>query len=252
LHPSRHAARMRQLFRGRRIRTNLIENRSSTSKTSVSEPEHWAIRRKMPVRGGQHSATGEARPTLSRARPGLTLVLSILPTDASTRRHSTQAGSRPSHTQFSHEIFDFCAGLALRDCLAENNGQVDAGVWFTSAKTGPTQLIRLHHMAFVNAWPLTWFIIEHFALGSSRHGRRLSRIPGADSDNQVRSEHSARVKKIVIGDEGAVRDLIRELVSAGEDRDAPDSIRVLPRHTITIKVTAGKSLPPDLARVRFD
>lgn len=50
----------------------------------------------------------------------------------------------------------------------------------------------------------------------------------------------------------AVRELIDELSTAGEGHEAPGTITVLPRHTIIVKMTVGKSLPPDVAQAQID
>jgi hypothetical protein len=59
-------------------------------------------------------------------------------------------------------------------------------------------------------------------------------------------------RRIVTGEEQAVGELIAEHVSVGEGREAPAAIAMLPRHTITIKVTVGRALPADVARAQFD
>lgn len=161
----------------------------------------------------------------------------------------TQKQVRALHSRnLSFQIFDFAAGLALRDTLLTNGG-IDAGIWFEPIESKPTGLLELHDQAFRTALPFTWFLIEHFTpraehdrfIGLTRHGRVLSRIRDDD-----------RLKRIVTGDQAAIQDLIDELSEAGEDGEAPANISVLPRHTITVTVTAGKTLPPDTTGLQFD
>ncbi|RWX04973.1 hypothetical protein EHI45_30990 [Rhizobium leguminosarum] len=161
----------------------------------------------------------------------------------------TRMKVRALHTRnLGDQIFDFGAGLALRDALLSNGG-IDAGIWLTSTDGKPRGLLGLHSEAFRSALPLTWFLIEHFTprathgafAGLTRRGPILSETRDDD-----------RVKRIVTGDQQAVRELIDELATAGEDGEAPATITVLPRHTITVKVTVGKSLPADTARAQFD
>lgn len=161
----------------------------------------------------------------------------------------TRMQVRALHTRnLGGQVFDFGAGLALRDTLLSNGG-IDAGIWLRSIDGKPTGLLGLHDEAFRSALPFTWFLIEHFTprapqggfVGLTRRGPILSE----PSDND-------RVKRIVTGDKQAVRELIDELAEAGEEGEAPATITVLPRHTITVQVTVGKSLPPDTARAQSD
>jgi hypothetical protein len=146
---------------------------------------------------------------------------------------------RALHTRnLTGAIFDYGIGLALRDVLSANSG-IDAGVWFTDIEEKPELLVGLHDAAFRSAFPLTWFFLGHFGpIGQTGH-------------HWFRHRTDPRVKHVVTGDDHTVRELIEELSAAGEDRVAPSSITVLPRHTMTIKVTVGKALPPDFAKVQL-
>lgn len=158
---------------------------------------------------------------------------------------------RALHTRnLTDRIFDYGAGLALRDTLVANGG-INAGIWFAPIETKPARLVGLHDAAFRSALPLTWFLIEHF--GPRTHGGWDACLLRGSPLLANRGEGpNHRVRGIVTGDDRAVRELVAQLSAAGEDREAPGSITVLPRHTITIKVTVGKVLPPDLARARLD
>jgi hypothetical protein len=161
----------------------------------------------------------------------------------------TRMKIRALHTRnLSNEIFDFGAGLALRDALLSNGG-IDAGIWLRSIDGKPTGLLGLHDGAFRSALPFTWFLLEHFTPRAPHGG-----FVGLTRRGPILSEpsHNERVKRIVTGDQQAVRELIDELAEAGEEREAPATITVLPRHTITVQVTVGKSLPPDTARAHLD
>ncbi|QGM97247.1 hypothetical protein [Methylocystis parvus] len=162
---------------------------------------------------------------------------------------TTRTQLRALHTRnLSRQIFDFGTGLALRDALV-NNGGIDAGIWLRSIEGKPTGLVGLHDEAFRSALPFTWFIIEHFT-PRSHHGP----FSGLMRSGPILAEPRAndRVRSIVTGDQQAIRDLIDEVHEAGEETVAPTTITVLPRHTITVKVSVGKSLPPDSARLQID
>ncbi|CDZ54393.1 hypothetical protein [Neorhizobium galegae] len=160
----------------------------------------------------------------------------------------TRMQVRALHSRnLSDQFYDFAAGLALRDTLRSNGG-IDAGIWLRSIDSKPKGFLDLHAEAFRSALPFTWFVIEHFTprvqgafVGLTRRGHILA---------EVKSDQ--RLMGIVTGDQQAVRDLIDELAVAGEDGEVPSNITVLPRHTITIKVTVGKMLPPDSARAHID
>jgi len=165
------------------------------------------------------------------------------PTPALSEPVRTQV--RALHTRnLAEDIYDYGPGLALRDTLVANGG-VDAGIWFHAIDRPPSGLLRLHEEAFRLARPLTWFLVEHFTPFRGPHARGIGRTHGPEHDHQ-------RVRRIVTGEARAVRELIDELVRVGEDREAPTTITMLPRHTITIKVTVGRALSPDVARAQFD
>lgn len=158
---------------------------------------------------------------------------------------NTRIQIRALHTRnLSSEIFDFGSGLALRDFLAINRG-IDAGIWLQSSESKPTNLISLHAEAFRSALPFTWFIVEHFT------GRWHENFLGRSAYRAgilISPQGSDRIKRIVTGDKAAIRELINELSEAGEESKAPENITVLPRHTLTIKLTVGQSLPRDTAQ----
>jgi hypothetical protein len=162
---------------------------------------------------------------------------------------ATRTQVRALHTRnLGNQIFDYGTGLALRDYLVGTGG-IDAGIWLRSIEGKPTGLVGLHNEAFRSALPFTWFVIEHFS-PRSHHGSFSGLMRSGPILAQRRDDD--RVRRIINGDPQAIRELIDELVEVGEEHDAPASITVLPRHTITIKVTVGKSLPPDTARVQID
>lgn len=161
----------------------------------------------------------------------------------------TRMQVRALHTRnLAAKIFDYGSGLALRDTLTTNGG-IDAGIWLQTIDGKPTGLLRLHDAAFRSALPFTWFLIEHFT-PRTPHGSFVGLTRGGPVLAEPRDDD--RVMRIVTGDHQAVRELIDELAVAGEEREAPATITVLPRHTITITVTVGKSLSPDAARARID
>ncbi|WKA29332.1 hypothetical protein [Bradyrhizobium roseum] len=158
---------------------------------------------------------------------------------ASALSETARTQVRALHTRnLSRKLYDGSTGLALRDAVAVNGG-IDAGIWMHQLASPPTLLPQLHVGAFNQAWPLTWFLVDRFSGYDDLYG-----------DDE--SYDQERVRRIVAGDMVAIRELIEELSKAGEEDVAPSTITVLPRHTISIKVTVGKSLPSDLAGIQVD
>ncbi|MGY3342030.1 MULTISPECIES: hypothetical protein [unclassified Bradyrhizobium] len=152
---------------------------------------------------------------------------------------TTRTQVRALHTRnLSGRLYDGSSGLALRDAVAVSGG-IDAGIWMHELTTPPTLLPQLHAGAFRQALPLTWFLVERFLGYDDHYGRE-------------ENHDQERVRRIVTGDMRAIQELIEELSKAGEEDAAPSTITILPRHTISIKVTVGKALPSDLAAIQVD
>lgn len=145
------------------------------------------------------------------------------------------------------KIYDFAAGLALRDAIMSDGG-FDAGIWISPGTVKPSKLLALHDQAFKSALPFTWFFIEHFMPWGARG--HIGNIIGDKS--RINMSSNDRLVDIIIGNEKEVRMLIKELAERGEETVAPETITVLPRHTITISVTVGSSFDADTVKARID
>lgn len=134
-------------------------------------------------------------------------------------------------------IFDYALGLALRDTL-ERSGGIDAGMW-VAGLTASSTAAGVHSAAFDGADPFTWFVLQHFGRLSSQPVPALElNIEGARGRGSVE-----RVTRIAEGDRRAAQDLIDELGERARDKSFdPDTMKVLPAHTVTIRVRSG---PPD-------
>ncbi|WP_317213861.1 hypothetical protein [Gluconobacter sp. GP1] len=143
-------------------------------------------------------------------------------------------------------IYDYGIGLEFRDFLTRNKG-INSGVWLTTVDEKPKNLANLHSKSFESALPFTWFIIEHFSQrgfsgafrGLLQDGPIIAR--GKGSKNTV-------VRGIISGDS----DIIKKVISEMKEENAPENITIIPKQSITIKVSVGKSLSPDQAQVSFD
>ena len=141
----------------------------------------------------------------------------------------------------------------MNNWLIASRGLVDAGIWFTPIDRTPSSLVTLHAAAFDSAWPLTWFFLNHFVPPFAGRGPQHSPLQRRQGypDHQPLSSDTEWVRRIAEGDPASVENL---LVRLGDDRGGsrPEQFRVLPRSTITITVSVGRALPPDLARVRLE
>jgi hypothetical protein len=168
---------------------------------------------------------------------------------------------------FSSMIFDYPVGLALHEEIRRSGG-IDAGIWVAATKSPPVTAADLHDQAFRSydvtvfrdaaavrsdvalqgASPLTWFILHHLDLGTSRSGlvQNSTRTMSAKSVDRVRAIGS--------GDPKAAQDLIDELGSEARSADFdPESMKVLPANIVTIRLrvgpTDGLQLPLSGSRV---
>lgn len=159
---------------------------------------------------------------------------------------------RTLHTRnLSCEIYDFAVGLALHDSIRASGG-IDAGIWISSIASACKTAAQVHSSAFGTAHPLTWFILRHFGelshhtrnrMGLNQHHRQST-----SSDNWVE-----RVSKIATGDPAAAQALIDELGDAAREREVdPESMKVLPGYSVTIRVKSGPPEGFDLPISRYD
>ncbi|TCQ14085.1 hypothetical protein [Rhizobium sp. PP-CC-3G-465] len=161
----------------------------------------------------------------------------------------TRTKVRALHSRnLSSHIYDFAAGLALRDAIVSEGG-IDAGIWISPGEIKPSKLLSLHDEAFKSVRPFTWFFIEHFMPRTSR-GRFGLSLEGPPPLINMREDD--RLTSIISGNELEIRRLIDELAEEGEELAVPESITVLPRHTITINVTVGSSLFTDAVSAGID
>ncbi len=144
----------------------------------------------------------------------------------------------------SRNIFDYAAGLSLFDYLRQRSGKFDAGSWVCPIDIKPSSVLRVHEAAFTPNLPLTWFILRHFLAFSGE-----SPMP-ASYKGSGRSEQGMVdwVRRIAEGDQDAIERIYSQAHEAALD-GGPGYIRILPKHTMTIGVTVGGSLPAESRRI---
>ena len=130
-------------------------------------------------------------------------------------------------------IFDYALGLQLRDDLLSPSSTVAAGMFVGGLESPAKTMADVHSHVFSHSTPFSWFIVEHFAPSSSisRHARMEHR---PDSST---GPHMAELERIVMGD---ARVLERGIFS---ELGADHSLRILPAHTVAIKIIHGSDRP---------
>jgi hypothetical protein len=138
------------------------------------------------------------------------------------------------------EIFDFARGLALHRELEAGGQTLAAGVFVANANALPKTLTQIHGAIFKSVIPLSWLLTLEFAepggFGDVPSGL-LSCVNSADLD----LKRARIVDGIVIGDEKVTQAIG---ILAGRNSDF-SPLRVLPRHTILISISAGGQADPD-------
>nr|VFJ68615.1 MAG: hypothetical protein BECKDK2373C_GA0170839_11887 [Candidatus Kentron sp. DK] len=132
------------------------------------------------------------------------------------------------------DIFDHALGLELRDDFLSENPTIAAGVFVALLDSLPNSLLAVHTALFSGVSPFSWFIVSQLAQTHGIH--RRDRIPmedpsGSNIDNPV-------IEGLIRGDTNAIRrdDTLLDVVELKQ-------VRILPAHTISIKVINGIDRP---------
>jgi hypothetical protein len=139
------------------------------------------------------------------------------------------------------EIFDFARGLALHRELADGGQTLAAGVFVAKADGVPRSLAETHREIFRSTVPLSWLLTLEFADGW-RWGGWPSGVPFGVDHADLDAGQTQIVSGILAGDEQVTR-----AIGALGGRSADFApLRVLPKHTIVITISAGGQANPDL------
>lgn len=135
----------------------------------------------------------------------------------------------------ANNIFDYGLGLQLRDDLLSEKPTTAAGMFISSLSNCPSDLAETHRSLFSRSTPFSWFLVQHFA-----HGGSIFR--NFNDELRHRKDAPSRPQKII---ESLVRGDHRVL----EKLDLPESLsqnaepRILPAHTVEIRVVCGLDRP---------
>lgn len=135
----------------------------------------------------------------------------------------------------STNIFDYALGLQLREDILSANPTIAAGMFVADINNCPSNFSETHRAIFSASIPFSWFLVQHFAHGGSlfrnMHDDLRHRKGGNPKQEKI-------IERIVRGDHRALDGL-----------DLPESLsqnvppRILPAHTIEIRVVCGIDRP---------
>lgn len=162
------------------------------------------------------------------------------PRPAALESHVRERLSSARSMALAMDIFDFALGLELRDDFLSEKPTIAAGVFIALIDALPDTLYDVHKNIFSGVSPFSWFLVS-----------QLSQTDGIRRRNQLNNHRreaphdaDANLNNPII--EGLIRgdaDVIRKdekLLTTLEDID---QARILPAHTVTVRVISGTDRP---------
>lgn len=138
--------------------------------------------------------------------------------------------------RLSTHIFDYTIGLEIHKEFLSNSETLKAGIFITDTNNSNFNFGEVHGEILNQTFPFSWFIAMNFA---ERHDFFFH---GQDKmKRQDISENQKLVEGVLEGDRKKVDELIRKIKEVRED-DFPANIQVLPKHTITFKLSVGEQI----------
>lgn len=144
-------------------------------------------------------------------------------------------------------IFDYMRGLALHRELEAGGGSLAAGIFVSRAELMPKTLAGTHRSIFRSTVPLSWLIALEFA-NAGHSDDWWPEAPFGVDHSSLDATQREIVAGIMSGDE-QVTHAIGILFGRNPDY-AP--LRLLPKHTVRINVSAGGQADPERRRIVVD
>lgn len=135
----------------------------------------------------------------------------------------------------STNIFDYALGLQLREDMLSESPTIAAGMFIASIDNCPGDFAETHRTIFSASIPFAWFLVQHFAHGGSLFRNMQDEMRHRKGGT---SKQPKVIERIVRGDHRVLDEL-----------DLPESLsqnvppRILPAHTIEIRVVCGLDRP---------
>jgi len=154
--------------------------------------------------------------------------------DKNVREHLCSARSRA----LAHDIFDYSLGLELRDDFLSETPTVAAGIFVALLDSLPDSLLAVHKSLFNGVSPFSWFIVSQLAQADGIRSRMEfdERRHGLGQDQNL---NNPIVEALIRGD----ADTFSRNQTLLEAIDDPRQARLLPAHTVTVRVVNGIDRP---------
>jgi hypothetical protein len=134
------------------------------------------------------------------------------------------------------DIFDFALGLELRDDFLSTNPTVAAGIFVALLDSLPDSLLAIHGDLFSGVSPFSWFIVSQLAQSDGINRRRGHMMMATGADSNL---NNPIIEGLIRGDVDAIRQ-DDGLVAVLDDFE---QARILPAHTVSVRVTNGVDRP---------
>ncbi|GGG59447.1 hypothetical protein [Hymenobacter glacieicola] len=148
--------------------------------------------------------------------------------------------------RLASEIFDFTSGLQIHQEFLSGTDTLKAGIFITNTKNSSLNFGQVHGKILHETFPLSWFIAMNFA---NNHGF-LRNNGFAEQSTKADAESQKLVDGVLQGNKQMIDELIQKLEHAGADVTSKN-IQLLPKHTITLKLSVGEQLTPDTKRLKM-
>lgn len=145
----------------------------------------------------------------------------------------------------TRHIFDYTSGLEVYKELANGTETLKAGIFLTDTDNANPNFGQVHAGILTSTFPLGWFIAMNF----SDSDRFLQQgLAGKSSLSNSDSAGHKLAEGILAGDTKKIDELIKKI----HDDTFPDHIQLLPKHTVTIKVSVGEQIDSNNRRIKLE
>lgn len=151
------------------------------------------------------------------------------------------------NTTLSKQIFDFTSGLEIYKELVTGAETLKAGIFFTDTDNANPSFGQVHAGILNSTFPLGWFIAMNFS--DNDRFLQQQRLVEKNSRTSSNFDSNKLVNGILTGDEKEVNELVKRIKEISNET-FPDNIQLLPKHTITIRVSVGEQINPDNRRIK--
>ena len=139
----------------------------------------------------------------------------------------------------SNDIFDYALGLELRDDLLSASPTTAAGMHIALLDALPDSLLKVHQSLFHGVTPFSWFIVSQLARNAGIRGLQEHELRAGRANDESGNLNNPIIDAIIRGDS----ETFEKDSTLAEVMDDPEQSRILPAHTITVRVVNGLDRP---------